>query len=266
MNINHVKPTKNLRIKQRIRKQRVGYTKSQYEQMINVVERYDFLNASNDAILTELIRLFPKVPPTYDVLTTLRKKIKVRNKQDYDILKTKNDDFIAQVIKKRRNLYYIRSELLQIYGKPEQSDLIKLKILDKLIDLDIIDLQFIQDFPYLHKYHEDIEREYNELDEDIKQNRAVLKNLNGNNVEKVLRNPDKVEHKVTRSTSRNQDGYISNDGQSKNNQKNTAFDNIQKIPIEEISPDKEIQRILSSRDQSGFTRHSKRDIKDGDKL
>lgn len=244
MNNKYINPVNNLKLKSKIRKQRVGYTKAQYEQMMNVVERYDFLNASNESILAELIRLFPNVPPTYDVLTTLRKKIKARNQQDYDILKTKNDDFINQVLKKRRNLYFIRNEMLQIYKKQEQSDIVKLKILDKLLEIDMMDLQFIQDFPYIHKYHEDLEREFRELNEDINQKDIELRNLRKEKGQ--LSSPE-----FSNNTNNKQEyKMIITNGEINKE--------VTKIPIEEISSDKEIQRILLSRDQSGFTRHAKR--------
>jgi hypothetical protein len=96
---------------------------------------------------------------------------------------------------------------------------LKLKILEKIAELDKDQLRMQQDFPFLEIYHKDARDEIAILDSDIKE----LKENIGKTQNHQMQNEPIVNNV-----------------------------NPNKMPIESISKDKEIQKILMSRTQSGF--------------
>jgi hypothetical protein len=134
-------------------------------------------------------------------------------------MKKTQDLFLSKVLEKHQNIDTYIKEYFKIYNNENTSTLVKLKILEKIAELDQIQLRMQQDFPYLEIYHKDARDELVTLEADIKE---------------LKENIDKTPNL-----------QISNKPVSHN-------ENPDKIPIESITKDKEIQRILMSRTQSGF--------------
>ena len=214
-----------------------------------IVMRMDYFRADNKEILEELRLNYPDFPPTYKVLSNIRKKIKYKNLKDFKTLRQNNDSFIGLVMQKFKNFDVIRNNYLEIYQKQGQTDYLKLKILGELRTLDKDELQMLQDLPYLTEFHADIRSDLDALNADIAQNNKSAEE------NKIIDKPINVD-----SITRQQLEALPLDGVNNrpDDQKETGDKKTTRIPIEEVSPDKEIQNILSSRDQSGFTRHIKR--------
>lgn len=228
---------------------RLAYSKAEYEHIFAIVMRMDYFRADDREILEELRQHYPNMPPNYDVLRNIRRRIKKKNLKDYSVMRKSNDNFISLIMQKFKNFSVIRNAYLQIYQKQGQTDFMKMKVLGELRTLDKDETQMLQDLPYLTEYHNDIRSDLDTLNTDIAQN-------NKNAAEQNIKD---------KPVNVGRDSFIINNTKALpvNGVNNTTDDKEKatdptttRIPIEEISENKEIQNILQSRDQSGFTRSS----------
>jgi hypothetical protein len=130
------------------------------------------------------------------------------------------DLFLSKVLEKHQNIDTYIKEYFKIYNDENTHTIIKLKILEKIAELDQVQLRMQQDFPYLEIYHKDARDELATLEAEINE---------------LKENIGKTQNPQTPNES------VSYKDKSSN-----------KIPIESITKDKDIQRILMSRTQSGF--------------
>ncbi len=110
-------------------------------------------------------------------------------------------------------------EYYKIYNKEKTSDALKLRILEKIFELEHYQLRIQQDFPYLETHHKDVMDELATLEADIKE----------------------IEEKITET-------------QKPTRLINPIFttNDPNRIPIDSIKKNKEIQDIRMSRIHSGF--------------
>jgi hypothetical protein len=186
---------------------------------------------TDDEIIEEIERKFPdKRTISKPTLSRIKREIRTRNMNLYHSMKKTQDLFLSKVLEKYQNIDTDIKEYFKIYNNENTSNVIRLKILDKITELDQIQLRMQQDFPYLEIYHKDAREEINNLDAEIKE----LKVKSDNNQSKEI-------------TKGNSAADNNNEDQKR-------------IPIDSITKDKEIQNILLSRTQSGFEgRISKRE-------
>ena len=233
-------------------KLKLSYTKAQYEHIMSIVMRMDYFRADNREILEELRNNYPEFPPTYTVLNNIRKKIKYKNIKEFKTIRKSNTNFIGLVMEKFKNFDVIRNQYLEIYGRETQTDYIKLKILSELRTLDKDELQMLQDLPYLTEFHADIRSDLDGLNADITANNN--KSAEDNRTDDKPLNVGDYKQPIGDKPALPVNGFDN----SPDDKEKTTDKAKTGIPIQEISPNKEIQDILSSRDQSGFTRFTKR--------
>jgi hypothetical protein len=174
--------------------------------------------------IREIQREFPgKSMMSQPTLSRMKKEIKGRCVDFYNTIKKNQDSFLYLVLEKYRNVDILIREYYRIYNNENTSEPIKLKILDKIMELEAYQLRLTLDMPYLELYHKDARDEFERLDTEIKE----LKEQSGE------------EQKPTLSI-------------------NPIFKtaNPNRIPIDSITKNKEIQEILMSRTESGFERIS----------
>lgn len=175
---------------------------------------------TDEEIIDEVNKSFPnKGTMSKPTLSRIKKEIKTRNMNLYNNMKMTQDLFLSKVLEKYQNIDTYIKEYFKIYNNKNTSTILKLKILEKITDLDRSQLRMQQDFPFLEIYHKDARDEIKNLDADIQELKI--------NIEET------------------QNLKITNESVFKDKDPN-------RIPIESITKDKEIQRILSSRTQSGF--------------
>lgn len=175
---------------------------------------------TDEEIMNEIKEQFPnKGTISKPTLSRIKREIKTRNMNMYNNMKKTQDLFLSKVLEKYKNIDTYIKEYFKIYSNETTSNILKIKILEKISELDRDQLRMQQDFPYLEIYHKDARDELATLDSDIKD--------------------------FKEKTKETQDPKIPNERVSHNM-------NLNKMPIESITKDKEIQRILSSRTQSGF--------------
>jgi hypothetical protein len=175
---------------------------------------------TDDEIIHEIKKEFPnKVTVSRPTLSRIKKAIKTRNMNLYNNMKMTQDLFLSKIMEKYQNIDTYIKEYFKIYNNENTSNIIKLKILEKISELDKDQLRMQQDFPYLEIYHKDARDELTTLEADIKE----------------------LKVKIDETQKPN----IPNEPVSNNIDPN-------KMHIESITKDNEIQRILSSRTQSGF--------------
>lgn len=175
---------------------------------------------TDEEIIDEINLSFPdKVTISKPTLSRLKKEIRIRNMKMYNSMKKTQDLFLYKVLEKYQNIDTYIKEYFKIYNNETTSNILKLKILEKIAELDQIQLRMQQDFPYLEIYHKDARDELSRLEADIKE--------------------------LKENIGKTQNPHVPNEPVSNDKDSN-------KIPIESITKDEEIQRILMSRSQSGF--------------
>ena len=196
------------------------FSKLEREQIISIVLRCMIFRFTNDEIIDEIKRQSSdKVTISKASLSRLKREIKTRNMDLYSNMKMTQDLFLSKIMEKYQNIdIYIR-EYFKIYNNKKINDITKLRILEKIAELDQIQLRMQQDLPYLEIYHNDARDELESLAADI---RGLKEKLT----------EDQIPHIHNDPLIRNRDS--------------------KKIPIESITKDKEMQDILTSRTQSGF--------------
>lgn len=201
-----------------------SFTKLEREQMISIVLRSMIFRFTDDEIVKEIQKEFPdKITISKSTLSRLKKGIKTRNMKMYNSMKITQDLFLSKVLEKYQNIDTYIKEYFKIYNDENTSTIIKLKILEKIAELDRIQLRMQQDFPYLEIYHKDARDEIEGLDNDISE-------LKG-----------KMDKDINDTGTPGSNAIINSKKEEQN-----------KIPIESITKDREIQEILMSRTQSGF--------------
>lgn len=194
------------------------------EQIISIVLRCMIFRFTDEELLNEIKKQFPdRGTVSKPTLSRIKKEIKTRNMKMYNSMKKTQDLFLSKVLEKYQNIDTYIKEYFKIYNNETTSNLVKLKILEKIAELDQVQLRMQQDFPFLEIYHKDARDEIEGLDKDINElNRKIAIDNNG-------------------SETPGSDAIINSKKEGQN-----------KIPIDSITRDKEIQRILLSRTQSGF--------------
>lgn len=188
--------------------------------MVSIVLRCMIFRFTDDEIMNEIQNEFPdRGTISKPTLSRIKKEIKTRNMNMYNSMKLTQDLFLSKVLEKYQNIDTYIKEYFKIYSNETTSIIMKLKILDKIAELDRSQLRMQQDFPYLEIYHKDARDEIKNLDVDIQELKANMKET---------QNPKSINEPVLIDKDPN------------------------KIPIESITNDKEIQRILLSRTKSGF--------------
>lgn len=203
------------------------FNKLDKEQITSIVLRCMIFRFTDNEIIDEIKRKFPdKGTMSKPTLSRIKKEIKTRNMNMYNSMKMTQDLFLSKVLEKYQNIDTYIKEYFKIYDNENTSTILKLKILEKIAELDRSQLRMQQDFPYLEVYHKDARDEIARLDADI------------------LELKEKIDSDQT--------SKIPNDPVSKSQDPS-------KTPIESTTKDKELQSILMSRTQSGFeNRTSKR--------
>lgn len=171
--------------------------------------------------MNEIKEEFPnKGTMSTSTLSRIKREIKTRNMKMYNSMKITQDLFLSKLLEKYQNIdTYIR-EYFKIYSNENTSTVIKLRVLEKIAELDQAQLRMQQDFPFLEIYHKDARDEITNLDADIKELKQRMTEEGGTKI--------------------SEGKYDSNK------------DNQNRIPIDSITKNKEIQQILMSRSQSGF--------------
>lgn len=196
------------------------------EQVISIVLRCMIFRFTDEEIIHEIKKEFPdNGTVSKPTLSRIKKQIKTRNMKIYNSMKMTQDLFLSKVMEKYQNIDTYIKEYFRIYKNENTSNVIRLKILEKIAELDQVQLRMQQDFPFLEIYHKDARDEIEGLDNDINELRGKIgKDKDNNGTETQGGN-----------------AIINNKKEGQNT-----------IPIDSITKDKEIQRILLSRTQSGF--------------
>ncbi|WP_415311074.1 hypothetical protein [Candidatus Nitrosocosmicus sp. FF01] len=195
------------------------FTKSEKEQIITIVSRCMIFRFTDDETMAEIQKVFTSKCISKPTLSRIKRDIKTRNLNMYNQLKMTQNFFLSKVLEKYQNIDTYIKEYFKMYNSEKTSNIIKLKILEKIIELDQCQLRMQQDFPYLELYHKDARDELIRLDKDMMELKEKL-------IDK--QDPQSVDSCVTKNNS------------------------TMRIPINSITKDEEIQNILLSRTQSGF--------------
>lgn len=196
------------------------FSKSEKEELMSVVTRFMIFRFTDDEIIREIQKIFPdKGIISKPTLSRIKKEIRTKNMDYYDKLKKDQHFYLSLFLEKFRNTDNYIKEYYKFYNNEKISDILKLKILDKIFELDQYQLQMYMDIPYMESNHKQIRDELSRSDEEIKEADEQIKED---------KKPSRPINPILKTIDPN------------------------RIPIESITKNKEIQEILMSRTQSGF--------------
>jgi hypothetical protein len=219
------------------------YSRADQELIEAIVKEGDYFGWSNTDILTRLADKFPTLPPTMLNVIGSRKRIRKNYNSRYERLRSNNRIFIAAVMEKIESIKKYKRELEEIKTKQGQTDIVKIKTIEMQVSLDNHELKMIQDLPYLMTYHSDAQLTIKELGEKIRE---------------LNTDPTILTTKTEKEDFNRHTPVITVKENLICDKKTEDLSNVQRISLETITQDHELQNILKGRSDSGLAPYFKK--------
>jgi DNA polymerase III delta prime subunit len=195
------------------------FSNKEKDDIRSIVIRCILFRFTDSEILEEIQTKYPDKIISQTTLSRIKRQVKGEYLTHYKNIRKTRELFVYLVMEKYNAVDSVIKEYRKMYMKEDVSDLMKFKILEKIVALDQYQLSLLQDLPYLGVYHKDSMQQLKELDKELKA----------------------LNHQVVESENKQRDLSF----KCENEMGQNSIDNI----------DPEILQVLKSRTESGLERH-----------
>jgi hypothetical protein len=163
------------------------FSKSDIGNAKSLVARCMLLRYTDSEIIGEIQKLYPlKRNISQSTISRLKRQVKRDYLTHYKNIRKNKELFVYLVMEKYNFVDSVIREYRKMYVKEDVSDLLKFKILEKVIALDQYQLSLLQDLPFVVTYHRESRQQIRELDKELKAlNHKVIESENKQSVLKT---------------------------------------------------------------------------------